>query len=428
MTNFVNNKQIIMKKTIVTLIMSFLAVVVYAQKKELRAVDKLVSSAAYSEALAQLQDIESLVAGAEPKYQTQYHYLLGKTHSGLNAYPEAVAAFQKTQEIESVEGLSKYSSEINVLLTNLSVDIVNQAITDNKNKDFSKAADLLYLAYDIDKDNNIDYLYFAASSAVNGGDFDRALSYYMDLKSLGYTGITTQYFATDDETGEELELTKENYELFKKLKKYSNFRTQDTESRLPEIIKNIALIYVQQGKNDMAFDAIKEARAVNPTDVGLILTEADLYIKLGDRTRFADLMKEAIAQDPNNALLYFNLGVINAEQGNREEARSYYERTIELDPAYEATYLNLAALILDGESAIVDQMNALGTSRADNIKYDKLKEQREALFLEAVPVLEQLIAINSSHIEALTTLKNIYGTVGDTANFMKIKQRLEGLE
>jgi tetratricopeptide (TPR) repeat protein len=197
---------------------------------------------------------------------------------------------------------------------------------------------------------------------------------------------------------------------------------------LPEIIKNIALIYVQQGKTDMAFDAIKEAREVNPTDVGLILTEADLYIKLGDRTRFAELMKEAIAQDPNNSLLYFNLGVINADQGNRDEARSYYERTIELDPNYEATYLNLAALILDGESAIVDQMNALGTSRADNIKYDKLKDEREALFLEAVPVLEKLIAINPTHTEALSTLKNIYGTIGDTANFMKMKEKLESLE
>ena len=73
-------------------------------------------------------------------------------------------------------------------------------------------------------------------------------------------------------------------------------------------------------------------------------------------------------------------------------------------------------------------MNSLGTSRADNIKYDKLKIEREALFLEAVPVLEQLIAINPNHMEALTTLKNIYGTVGDTANFMKIKEKLESLE
>lgn len=416
-----------MKKVITSILCLFVFTAI-AQKKELRSVDKLVSSAAYTEAKQQLDAIESLVSGAEPKYQTQYHFLLGKTQSALKAFPEAVAAYEKTQEIESVEGLSKYSPQIDGLLNKLSVDIVNQAVEDNKSGNFEKASSLLELAYNIDKDTNVDYLYFAASSAVNGSDFDRALDLYIELKSLGYTGVVTQYFATDNDSGEETELTKENFELFKKIKKYSNFRTQDTESRLPEIIKNIALIYVQQGKNDMAFDAIKEAREVNPTDVGLILTEADLYIKLGDRTRFAELMEEAIAQDPNNALLYFNLGVINADQGNRDEARSYYERTIELDPNYEATYLNLAALILDGESAIVDQMNALGTSRADNIKYDKLKAQREDLFLEAVPVLEKLIAINPSHTEALTTLKNIYGTIGDTANFMKTKGILENLE
>ena len=36
-------------------------------------------------------------------------------------------------------------------------------------------------------------------------------------------------------------------------------------------------------KNDLAISAIKEARAINPDDVNLILSEADLYIKIGDK-------------------------------------------------------------------------------------------------------------------------------------------------
>jgi two-component SAPR family response regulator len=85
-------------------------------------------------------------------------------------------------------------------------------------------------------------------------------------------------------------------------------------------------------------------------------------------------------------------------------------------------------LILNGETELVDQMNSLGTSRADNVKYEKLQKQRESLFLEAVPVLQKLIDIDPTNTEALTTLKNIFGTVGDVDNFKKVKEKLEALQ
>ncbi|MEC8257494.1 MAG: tetratricopeptide repeat protein, partial [Bacteroidota bacterium] len=272
-----------------------------------------------------------------------------------------------------------------------------------------------------------DYLYYAASSAVNGGDFDRALKYYQELKDMNYSGSVEKFYATKSDTGEEIELSAETYVLFQKQKDYTNFRTEMTESKLPEIVKNIALIYVQQKRNDLAIGAIKEAREANPLDVGLILTEANLYIQLGDKEKFSDLMKEAIEKDPKNHILYFNLGVITADQGDRSKARSYYESAIELNPTYAASYLNLAALILDEEPEIVEKMNALGNSRADNLKYDQLKKERESLFLEAAPVLEKLNEIDPTNIEALTTLKNIFGTIGDAAKFKMMKAKLEEL-
>ncbi len=45
-----------------------------------------------------------------------------------------------------------------------------------------EGVDKLLLAYEMDKDNNIDYLYFAASGAVNAENFDLALEYYLQLK------------------------------------------------------------------------------------------------------------------------------------------------------------------------------------------------------------------------------------------------------
>ena len=135
-------------------------------------------------------------------------------------------------------------------------------------------------------------------------------------------------------------------------------------------------------------------------------------------------MKEAIEQDPNNATLYFNLGVINAQKGNREDARVYYKKTIELDSNFESGYLNLVSLILEGETAIVEEMNGLGNSRADNARYDELKIKRENLYRECVPILEKLVDINKNQ-EAIKTLMNIYGTLGNNEGFKKMKELVE---
>ena len=135
-------------------------------------------------------------------------------------------------------------------------------------------------------------------------------------------------------------------------------------------------------------------------------------------------MIEAIRLKPNDHILFFNLGVVNADQGNVEDARMYYEKAIEINPSYESAYLNLVALILEEEPEIVDKMNSLGTSRADNAKYDVLKKKREDLYRECVPILKKLIALNKDE-EAIRTLMNIYGTLGDNQGFMEMKKMID---
>ena len=55
---------------------------------------------------------------------------------------------------------------------------------------------------------------------------------------------------------------------------------------------------------------------------------------------------------------------------------------------------------------------------------DTLKKEREALYLECVPFLEKLIGINKNK-EAVKTLMNIYGVIGDNLGYQKMKKMLE---
>ena len=187
------------------------------------------------------------------------------------------------------------------------------------------------MAYEVDKEQNIDYLYYAASSAVNAEEFEKSLSYYKQLKDMNYTGIVTKYFVTEVDSENEIEVTQSEYDIYKKSKSYKDFREEKTESKFPEIVKNIALIYAQLGDDDKAMFAVQEARQSNPNDINLILTEANIYIQLGEKVKFQELMNEAISQDPNNPGLFYNLAVVTSDLGDKKSARQYYERN-SLDP------------------------------------------------------------------------------------------------
>ncbi|MGB2252424.1 MAG: tetratricopeptide repeat protein [Flavobacteriaceae bacterium] len=390
----------------------------FSQKKELRKAQKLYDAGDVAAASQILADNQSILENADQKVKPNYEFLKGKIAQNNKEFQTAFDLFNSVKDVASIK------DEVIQQLNLLSADIVNSAIDDNGSGDFKSSTEKLYMAYMIDPELNKDYLYFAASSAVNAEMFDVALDYYIQLKEMGYTGVVTKYFVTEIDTGVETEVTESEYNLYQKSKSYENHREEDTPSRFPEIVKNIALIHAQMGDNDKAMAAVQEARKSNPSDLNLILTEANIYIELGEKEKFQSLMSEAIAQDPNNANLYYNLAVVTSDLGEKDAARGYYEKAIEIDPNYENAYLNLVALILEGEQTIVEQMNSLGTSAADNAKYDALKSDREELYKECVPILKSLIGIGENE-NAIKTLMNIYGTLGDNEGYKEMKALLD---
>ena len=390
----------------------------FSQKKELRKAQKLYDAGDVSGASQLLEENQSLFENADQKVKPGYDFLTGKIAQNNKEFQLAYDLFTSLKDVASIK------EEVMEQLNLLSADIVNSAIDDNGGGDFKSSTEKLYLAYLIDPELNKDYLYFAASSAVNAEMYDVALEYYDQLKEMAYTGVVTKYYVTEVESRVETEVTESEYDLYKKSKSYENVREEDTPSKFPEIVKNIALIHAQRGDNEKAMIAVQEARLSNPTDLNLILTEANIYIQLDEKAKFQSLMNEAIAQDPDNANLYYNLAVVTADLGEKEAARAYYEKAIEKDPNYENAYLNLVALILEGEQTIVEQMNSLGTSAADNAKYDALKLDREEIYKECVPILKSLIEIGENE-DAIKTLMNIYGTLGDNEGYKEMKTLLE---
>ncbi len=252
-----------------------------------------------------------------------------------------------------------------------------------------------------------------------------ALDYFTKLKDVGYTGITTEYSAMNTETKErEVFASKSEMDLMKKSKNYTDFKITNTESKKPTIIKNIAFTYVEQGDAQKAIAAVQDARKIDPKDVGLILTEANLHIKLDQKEEFARLMEEAIRLDPNNPVLYYNLGVISAEQGEMDKAKDYYKKAIEIDPNYTDAYINLGSAMLDADKALVEQMNQ---NLSNFKKYDEIKAKQVDLYKEVIPIYEKANTIKPNDMDIVRTLMSLYENTENDSKYKEMKAIYDSL-
>ncbi|MDX1462525.1 MAG: tetratricopeptide repeat protein, partial [Marinirhabdus sp.] len=210
--------------------------------------------------------------------------------------------------------------------------------------------------------------------------------------------------------------------------KYTNPDERMATSVKGDILRGVAIIYTSKGQNDKAMKVMKEARAENPDDVSLMRAEADMVYQMGDMEAYSKLMEKIIASDPENPELYYNLGVGSAKNGQTEKAIEYYKKALKYDPNYAAAMINISATMLGQETAIVEEMNGLGMSKADNARYDVLKEKRKQLYMDVIPYLESAMKLRKDNVELVRTLMNIYDQVGMDAKSKEMKAKLAQME
>jgi tetratricopeptide (TPR) repeat protein len=413
-----------MKKQFLMLLLMFVSIATYAQKDELKAAEKAIKSGDYITAKANVDKLESMLGSMDDKTKAQFYYLQASTYGALSKtssahYDKAAEAYDNLFAVEKALKSTKYTTLAQPELQALVTDVSTKGIASYQSGNYASAKKELHEVYMLSKKDTV-FLEYAANAAYLDKDFDASLAYFTELKNLGYTGITTEYSALNNETKQrEVFSSKTEMELMKKTKGYSDFKETTTESKKPNIIKNIAFCHVEKGDTEKAIEAVKDARKMDPKDVGLILTEANLQIKLGNKDAFAKLMNEAIALDPKNHVLYYNLGVISAEQGDIPKAMEYYKQAIALDPNYKDAYVNLGAAMLEKDKELVEEMNK---NLNDFKKYDAIKAKQVTLYKEVIPMYEKAYSLDPKDHDTVKTLLSLYENAGMDAEYKKMKE------
>ncbi|OIQ18079.1 MAG: hypothetical protein BM557_07635 [Flavobacterium sp. MedPE-SWcel] len=394
----------------------------FAQKDELKALRKMSKKGLpvakdFSNFKSKLASLESKIASATEEQKVDYYFYKGEfglaqmkanKMSAKTHLDSTIESLGKVIQLEKGMKRKKHTEEIMTMYyPELRAGLLNQATELGKQSKFKAAYPLFEKVYRISPKDTV-HLYNAAAYATNSQDFPQALKYYKELQSLGFTGSVLNYTARNVEKNEvEYFGDKKTRDLFVANKTHDEPGIYRIPSKKADIVKNIALLYIKQGDKDKAMKALTEAKKANPDDMSLLSAESQIYLEAKDYENYRKTVTKILdkgSQDPN---LYFNLGVTTAASGQKEDAVLYYKKAIELNPDFVGAYQNLAILQLDGEDAIVKEMNNLGNSSKDMKRYDELKKERDDMYKVAVKYLEKAHDVDPKNED----VKNILGTL-----------------
>ena len=381
-----------MKKSIFLLSFALLSSSIFAQKAEL-------TSAILSFRKQDMESAKSYIDAAEVKlnnggslkakdlgkfwhHKGLIYYSLFDAGKDINLLGAAANAFKNDTETDGSTYAKKSSNE----LVRCAIAFNNAAFEKYDAKDFSAALGFFESvveinAYDAIGKVDTSNLYNASLMAVKANDSDKAIEIFNKLIDL------------DPSNGD--------YHL------------------------SLIQQYTKIENDEARFNAIKKGRELVPNHTGLIFEEVNYYLAQNNNEELLISLESAIIAAPENKILHFAKGSALGTLKRYDEAKAAYLSAIALDADYFDAYNNLGSLYLDQAVPLIDKMNNLGLSQADQKKYNSLKSQRNKLYKEAQPYLEEAVRINDSEIQLLNALKDVCYQTDDIDCWKKTNNRIK---
>ena len=413
-----------MKKQLLVVLALFLNIALFAQKNEIKALEKAIDKKDFGTAMTALKTAEGLIANADDKSKAKFYFLKGKALFGKGMFSEAGIAIKELLDFEKKIGKSKYTNSAGEMLNQL---IQKAATSGNKKyaaKDYKGAAKDFYQVYSLSPLDTA-FIENAGKAAYFGNDNEQSIKYFQELYDMNYTGISKVYTGIDKEGKEVVLGSEENMRTQKKLGLVKNVKATTSKSKRGEIAKMLAMNYMEVKDNDNALKYIQTARKFSPDNYELLIDEANIYYRKGEKEMFKKRLEEATKLNPNDASLHYNIGVMNMEIGDNDAAIKSFNKAIGVDQNYFNAYVNIGALMLEKNHPLVEKMNNDNTSNAE---YDRLKKEQEANYKEALPIYEKAYAIKSDDINVVRVLMGIYSNLDMEEKRVELKTVYDSLK
>lgn len=297
-----------------------------------------------------------------------------------DALQKSYESFEKALQLDP-EDSKEHQAEIAPRIQVIGTLYFQEGVENFNGGDFGNAALKFKKSYDVVKiTNKVDTLSLlnAALASVRGNNYEQALNFYNELRSINF-----------DE---------------------------------PDLYKNMAAAYRGLDDKDNMMLILREGRSKYPGDAGLMLEEINAFLSMGRGAEVVDELKALVEKDPNNHSIFFVLGTIYGDETKPElysvdEAVNYYKQAITIKPDYYDAIYNLGALYINESNKLKVKANDLPLEDVEG--YNALIEQSNEIIRTALPYIEQAYEIDPIE-ETKAALVGIYTS-------LKMNDKLEEL-
>ena len=217
----------------------------FGQKKELKSAEKALKSKNFVIAKENIAAAEKYdLLNADLKTKVKYHYIKGVAYyaegeSSLDDSFIALENFKSVILLEEDSTYKTYTEKVNPLKTAMLNNFVEKAKEALDLEDYKTSYSNLESAFRVSPKDTL-YLYNAALLATETKDFEVAMNFYEELEDIGFTGVTTNYYAIEIISGEEQSFASEsNRDLFIKAGTHKDGRDELTESVQLNVFRSI---------------------------------------------------------------------------------------------------------------------------------------------------------------------------------------------
>lgn len=365
--------------------------IAFAQKKEMRKIEKAIEKRDLSEALDVFNSIDP--NAVEDKYAGQYQFykaykvVFNTDRKGVPSLEDiriAETALEKAKELQYTD--VKLQPMIENLIQQAKFAIANEKV---KAGEVDMAMQLVEELYESDP-SNLDMLYSAGNLAYGNSMFEKAIEKYDLLLEKKYTGEKTNYLATNKEGVVEKFPNKTVRDVAIKTKSHTNPVDEKTASNLGDIVLKTVWLYVNNKDDKQKAKAIYETALKNhPNDTSLKLVKADVFLTLDMMEEYQDAVENM--EEITDPKVYDNLGTAALKTKNYESAIRYFKASLELDPKDYVALVNLSNSYLE----------------SGNLKETTAEQQKE-MYSQAVIYLEKAHEVKPEEKGIMSTLVSLY--------------------
>ncbi len=334
----------------------------------------------------------------DPKYQT------------LHETPLKVAyeSFKRCKELDEKD---YYTNEINSRFLNAqAIHFFNLGVTSLKKEDFQNGKE-----------------YFSNALEIGQEPYSTLLHDTLKMSSMYYLGVCNE--ALEDYEGAEKALLKAA-EMAKALDQPEHMGAFGKLSNMYRKLKN----------TEKQLEIIKLGRKSLGDETAFIIDEANIFLGNGETDKALVPLKKAVEADPGNFSALFALGSITEQLAKKkdesatdaeslkmfEEARAAYRKSIEqsdlaiakLDkskPSYENELKAINTTKFDATYSLGASYFNVGVKKNeaanqidDMKKFEAARDKADAVFDQALPMLEKAYELNPDDPQLLVSLKQLY--------------------